>query len=284
MEPNILVGAHMSISGGTHKSIARGEAIGCTAIQIFNKSSRSWHAKALSQEEINLFKSTQKASSIKIVISHTSYLINICSPNAQTEKKSVAALHVELDRCEQLGIPYLVLHPGSHVKSGEEVGIEKIAKNLDLILGKSKGITKILLETMAGQGTNIGHTFEQLKAIRSKCKQKRKIGICLDTCHIFAAGYNINTEKGYQGVMKQFDKILGINLIKAIHVNDSKTECGAHKDRHENLGKGKIARQAFKMIMNDKRFAKVPKILETPVQDEQEYAAEIKMLKRMVKN
>jgi deoxyribonuclease IV len=280
---NILLGAHISVAGGLDKAIPRGEGLGCTAIQIFTKSSRSWTAKKLLPDEIALFKSTLKKSTIKEVIAHSSYLINIGSNNKITEKKSIHALIDELERCEQLGIEYLVLHPGSHLGAGEDFCIEKIAHNLDLVFKSVKGKSGIALETVAGQGTNVGFTFEQLKKICDLCKEKKRLGICLDTCHIFSAGYNISTENGYETTIKTFDKILGLKLLKAIHLNDSKTKLGSKIDRHENIGKGTIPLKTFSFIMNDKRLINVPKILETPVKEEEEYADQIKLLCSLIR-
>ncbi len=281
----ILLGAHVSIVGGIDKSILRGEEINATAIQIFTKSSRSWTTKKLTTDEIKKFKDNWKNSKIvKVVVAHTSYLINLAAKNPDVEKKSIKSLALELERCEELGIPFLVLHPGALVGQTEEIGLAKISKNLDLVLKNSKGITSIALETMAGQGTCVGHTFEQLKAIRSKCKEKNKIKICMDTCHIFAAGYDISTEKSYNEVMNHFEKILGKTVLKIIHLNDSKGALGSRVDRHANIGKGKIPKQTFSWIMNDKRFTGVPKILETPVQNLDDYIPEIKMLRKMVKD
>ncbi|MCK4650754.1 deoxyribonuclease IV [Candidatus Babeliales bacterium] len=277
----VLLGAHMSIAGGLHNAIIQGEKIGCTAIQIFTKNARSWTKKKLTKKEIYLFKKTLQNSIVKIIISHAAYLINLCSTNENVEKKSIIALAQEIERCEQLAIPYLVLHPGAHKDAGEKEGIKKISKNLDLILKKTKGITMLLLEITAGQGTNIGYTFEQLKSIRSKCKTKKKIGICFDTCHVFAAGYDIRTPDKYKIVMKKFDKIIGTKLLKVIHINDSKGECGCRRDQHANIGKGKIKLKTFQMIMTDKRFKNVPKILETPIQSPTDYINEIILLKKM---
>ena len=280
----ILLGAHVSIVGGIDKSILRGEEINATAIQIFTKSSRSWTAKKLTTDEIKKFKDNWKNSKIvKMVVAHTSYLINLAAKNPDVEKKSIKSLALELERCEDLGIPFLVLHPGSLVGQTEEVGIAKISKNLDSVLKNSKGITLIALETTAGQGTNLGYTFEQLKSIRSKCAEKNKIKICLDTCHIFAAGYDISTEKNYNEVMDRFEKILGKSVLKIIHLNDSKGALGSRIDRHANIGKGKIPIKTFELIMNDKRFEGIPKILETPVQNLDDHISEIKMLRKMVK-
>ncbi|HBS48337.1 TPA: deoxyribonuclease IV [Candidatus Dependentiae bacterium] len=281
---NILLGAHVSITGGFDKAILRGEEIGCTAIQIFLKSSRTWHAKKLTLQEIESFKAAQKNSSIKIVVAHCSYLINIASSSNDTEQKSVKALKQELEICNELGVPYLVLHPGSHLKAGEDVGIEKIAKNLDAVLENCDGKTMILLEIMAGQGTNIGYKFEQLKQIRHLCKHKNKVGICFDTCHAFSAGYDISTPKSYEKVWEEFDKILGLKNLKAIHLNDSKSPCGSKVDRHENIGNGTIPLKTFELIMNDKRFSDIPKILETPeTSSGDNYPKEIKLLKSLIK-
>ncbi|MFC1894421.1 deoxyribonuclease IV [Candidatus Dependentiae bacterium] len=280
----ILLGAHVSIAGGLHKAIERGEKIGATAIQIFTKSSRSWFAKKLTEKETELFKiKFKKSKQIKIVIAHSSYLINLAAKDKEIEKKSIKSLILELERCHLLKIPYLVLHPGSHVGQGEEEGIKKIAKNLDAVLTNFKEKTSIILETTAGQGTTLGYKFEQLKKILSLCKKKNKIGICIDTCHILAAGYNIKSKKTYNQVMDKFEKILGKTILKVIHLNDSKTDLNSRVDRHANIGKGKIPLSIFKLIMNDKRFQQIPKILETPIQNENDFISEIELLKKMIK-
>ncbi|MBU4269623.1 deoxyribonuclease IV [Candidatus Dependentiae bacterium] len=282
-EKTILLGAHTSISGGLYKAIEEGESIGATAIQIFTKSSRSWFVKKLTEDEIIKFKEIHKKSKIKVIIAHSSYLINLGSPKKDIEKKSVLSLKQELDRCEELNIPYLVIHPGAYLDSDEQTCIKQISKNLDIILKNSIGKTKILLETTAGQGTNIGHKFEQLKTIYDNCEEKDKLGFCLDTCHIFSAGYDISTEPGYEKTIKDFSKILGLKNLYAIHLNDSKTELNSRKDRHENIGQGKIPKKTFSLIMNDKRLEKIPKILETPVEKTQDYEKEIVFLKSLVK-
>lgn len=279
MTKKILVGAHMSGAGSLHLAFDRGEEVGCTAMQIFTKSNRSWHDKPLSNEQIENFKSRWKTSSVESVIVHASYLINIGSSKSEVEQKAIKALIDEVQRCQQLGIPYLVLHPGSHLGAGEEICIKQIAKNLDIVFDTVDSKTMILLETMAGQGTNVGNTFEQLAAIRAACKHKRKIGFCLDTCHIFTAGYKLATENDYKKVIQQFDEIIGLSNLKAIHLNDSKTTCGSHVDRHECLGKGQIPFKIFELIMNDPRLADIPKILETP--DPGLYKQEIDILKKV---
>lgn len=276
-----LLGAHVSIAGGLHKAVERAEALGGTTMQIFTKNSKSWFAKPLEKDAIEQFQTAMKKSNLSHIMAHASYLINIASPKPHLAKSSISALKHELHRCEQLGIPYLVLHPGAHTGAGEEKGLQNIIKNLNAVLAKANGTTKILLEAMAGQGTGLGHKFEHLKEIYKNCTDKKHLGICLDTCHIFSAGYNIATEKGYNETIEQFDKILGIKKIKAIHLNDTKTPFDSRKDRHESLGFGEIPLKAFRLIMNQKEFESVPKILETP--DPDLYEEEIKKLKKMVK-
>lgn len=276
-----LVGAHVSIAGGLHKAIERAEALGGTTMQIFTKNSKAWFGKPIPQEEAERFRKALKESNLKGVMAHASYLINIASPKPEMIKKSIAGLKHELHRCEELNIPYLILHPGAHTGSGEEKGLEQVSKSLDAVLETANGTTKILLETMAGQGTSLGHTFEQIKTIYQNCKHKKLLGVCLDTCHIFAAGYDIRTEKAYTETMTKFSKVIGLSRLKAIHLNGSKTELGSHKDRHENLGDGYIPNKTFQLIMQDERLVKIPKVLETPSEDGvTEYTREIKLLKR----
>jgi deoxyribonuclease-4 len=280
---DLLLGAHMSIAGGLYKAIERAESIGCTTMQIFTKSNKSWFAPRITDEDAALFKKTLKASQLSKVMVHTSYLINLGSKDATTRKKSIKALATELERCEQLTIPYLVLHPGAHVGGGEEQCMQFIAEGLDAALEAVPGKTKILLETAAGQGTTVGHTFEQLKEIRAQCHHKARVGYCLDTCHVFAAGYDLGSEGGYQSMWKEFDRLLGLNHLHAIHLNDSKKGCGCKLDRHEKIGHGAIPHRAFGWLMNDKRLQDIPFVLETPVEKDplMEYEAEIRMLQKM---
>ena len=263
---SLLLGAHMSIAGKLHQAIERGESIGCTAIQIFTKSNRQWGAKQLTDEEITDFKKAWKQSSIQSVITHATYLINIGSSNKELEKKSIDALSMELDRSASLGIPYLVLHPGSYTDTDEKSCIDRISANLNKLLKKTSGI-HLLLETMAGQGTGVGYTFEQLAEIIKQSDFKSKLGVCLDTCHVFAAGYDFRTKKTYEEMWENFDKIIGLNKLKAIHLNDSKQDLGSRVDRHADIGKGKIGNNAFELLINDPRFFDIPKILETPKKD-----------------
>jgi deoxyribonuclease IV len=260
---SLLIGAHMSVAGEIGLALERGESIGCTAIQIFTKSNRQWHAKALTKEEITAFKDAWKNSSIQSVVTHATYLINIGSPDKEIEKKSVDALSMELERSTSLDIPYLILHPGSHTKTDEASCIQRISDNLNKVLKKNPDMS-ILLETMAGQGTNIGYTFEHLAEIIKQSDFKRQLGVCFDTCHAFAAGYDFKTEKSYKAMWEQFDSIIGLNKLKAIHLNDSKGDLGSRVDRHADIGKGKIGLKAFELLINDPHFFDIPKIIETP--------------------
>lgn len=280
----ILIGSHISSAGELHLAFARGESIGCTVMQIFTKSSRQWFAKKLKDCEIEAFRNASKKSSIKVVVSHAGYLINIASKNPGVIKKSVKSLIDEINLCESLQIPYLVLHPGSHIGAGEEKGIELIAQNLDIALDAVPGKSIILLENMSGQGTNLGYKFEQLRNIIDLCKHKKRLGVCFDTCHAFAAGYDISDHKTYQDTFKLFDKIIGLEKLKIIHVNNSYGALGSKVDRHAPLTDGKIPLEAFKLMMNDKNLVDIPKILETPSDAEMKlWASEIKLLKSFAK-
>lgn len=267
----LLFGAHMSISGGLHHAIERGESIGCTAIQIFTKNNRQWHAKPLDTKDVQLFKKTWSQSPIKSIIVHATYLINIASNKADLEHKSIIALKDELKRCDELDLPYLVLHPGSYTDAHENEALERVAHNLDIIFESIDTKTSVLLETMAGQGTSLCYSFEQIAIIIKKSKHKRKIGVCFDTCHAFAAGYDFSSKKSYDAMWKNFDDLIGIDKLHAIHINDSKTDCGSRVDRHANIGKGKIGLEAFKLLFNDKRFVHIPKVLETPYETIEDY-------------
>ena len=280
MQNKLLLGAHISTAGGLDKVAERALSINASTAQIFTKSNRSWFEKALTEEQILGFKTTIAKAGLQSIVTHAAYLINIGSNNPATEKNSVLSLTQELERCQQLGIPYLVLHPGSHTGAGEAACIKRIGHNLDRVLATSDGTTKILLETMAGQGTNIGSSFEELRDIIAACKTPELLATCFDTCHVFSAGYDISTPELYERVMEDFDRIIGFSNLQCFHLNDSKTPCNSHKDRHEELGKGTIPLEVFQHLVRDKRFASVPKILETPTDPEMElYRREIALLR-----
>ncbi len=280
MQNSLLLGAHISTAGGLDKAAERALSIDATTMQIFTKSNRSWFDNALTHDQITAFKQSITQSGLQSVVTHAAYLINIGSNNPATANTSVASLTQELERCQQLGIPYLVLHPGSHTGAGEVTCIKQIGANLDRVFEKADGTTMILLETMAGQGTNVGYSFEHLRDIIDNCKTKNLVATCLDTCHIFSAGYDISTPESYEQVITQFDTIIGLERLRCIHLNDSKTPFASRKDRHEELGKGSIPLARCNQIVHDKRFASVPKILETPTDPAMDlYRREIALLK-----
>ncbi len=261
----MLLGSHVSIAGGLHKAFTMARDIGCTAIQIFTKNANRWQAKPLTQQTIDRFSDAWAASEVKSIAAHDSYLINLGTPKQELLEKSRNALLNELQRCEQLRIPYLVMHPGAHVGSGEADSLQRVVESFDIIHEQTSGYAcQILVETTAGQGTTLGYTFEHLAKIRELAQAPERIGICLDTCHIFAAGYELRTEAGYQTTMQAFDDIVGLQHLKVIHANDSLKELGCRVDRHQEIGQGCIGLDGFRNLMQDQRLADVPKILETP--------------------
>jgi len=278
------LGAHMSIAGGVDQAPLRAQTIGINAVQIFVKSSNQWRAKPLTDAEIDSFKKNVRACGIDIIFGHDSYLINLAAPDPGNRKKSLDAFHIEMERCEALGLPYLVMHPGSHTGSGEEAGIRHIIESFDLLHARTKSYKlKVLIETTAGQGDNVGYRFEHIAQIIDGVKEKGRLGVCFDTCHVYAAGYDIKTEGGYKKVMAEFDNIIGFDKLHAFHLNDSKKGCGSRVDRHEHLGKGELGLAVFKCLMNDKRFDKVPMVLETPKsEDLHEDVENLKVLRKLI--
>lgn len=265
MKRGLPIGAHMSISGGVDNAILRGDSVGCEVVQIFTKNSNQWKGRPLYKEEIDRFNANIESTGISTVIAHDSYLINLASPDERLRRMSFDAFMDEMDRCRRLGIRHLVMHPGSHTGSGEGEGLRTISEQLSDLLDRTGGWkVDIVLETTAGQGTNLGYRFEHLAAIIDAVSPKNRIKVCFDTCHVFAAGYDISSKEGYDKVMEEFDRILGLDRLAVFHMNDSKKGLGSRIDRHEHLGKGALGKTAFKLIMNDKRFLNIPKILETP--------------------
>jgi deoxyribonuclease-4 len=262
-------GAHMSISGGLHKAFGQGERAGCDTIQIFSKNQQQWRGKTLAEQDIALFKAEQQRSGLGPVIVHDSYLINLASPNDELWEKSIAAFADELERCSALGIPYLVTHPGAHTGSGEEAGLRREATALNRLLEAGTGCeTMILLETTAGQGTCLGQRFEHLAYLIEQAAHPERIGVCVDTCHVLAAGYDIRTPEACAATFAEFDRIVGIERIKALHLNDSQKDLGSRVDRHTHIGAGCVGLEGFRAIVNDPRFADLPMIIETPKGDD----------------
>ena len=260
-----LLGAHMSIAGGVDKALLEGKKVDCDVIQIFTKSSRQWATQPYGQEEIQGFLTNKKETGIITVIAHDSYLLNLGSPDEHLRKRSIQAFIDEMQRCETLSIPYLIAHPGSHTGSGEESGLKNIARSLDEIhKGCPSYKVKVTLEITAGQGTNLGYRFEQIRGIIDATKQSERLRVCFDTEHAFAAGYDIRTKEGYERTFSDFDEIIGLEFLAAFHLNDSKKEFHSRVDRHEHIGKGHIGVEAFRLLMNDQRFWGLPMCLETP--------------------
>ncbi len=271
IKQKLLIGAHLSIQGGFFKAILRAEKIGATCLQIFTKSNRQWKAKPISHSDVEKFITQQENSQVKLVVAHASYLINLASNTNGVAHKSVIALADELKRCEILKIPYLILHPGNFNTEEKITALQKIAEQIDEAFNTSKTTSvTLLLETMAGQGSVVGSTFEEISTILKHIKHKKMIGVCVDTCHIFAAGYKFGTEKEYKELWQHFDNLIGLSKLKVFHMNDSKKEFGARVDRHEHIGKGMIPKKGFQLLMQDPKFKKIPKILETPKKSKNE--------------
>ena len=261
----ILLGAHMSIGGGAHRAIERARSIESTAMQIFVKNNMQWFARPFTNEEIRDFLEHAQRQELAAVFAHANYLINLSATNPQFYANSLRALTEELTRADQLGLPFLVLHPGAHLGAGEEAGLEKIAQSINRVFAKIPKVkTKIALETTAGQGSCLGHTFEHLAYLRASVREPERLCVCLDTAHVFAAGYDLTTAAGTKKMFREFDRIIGLEYLAALHLNDSKTARGSRVDRHEHIGKGQIGLEAFRVIMRDRRFRKIPKVLETP--------------------
>ncbi|MBI3942454.1 MAG: deoxyribonuclease IV [Chloroflexi bacterium] len=263
------LGAHHSISGGLDRAFLAGQESHCEALQLFVKSNRQWAVKALTDEEVDLFRQRQRETGLTPVVAHASYLINLASPNSELWERSRDTLQIELERCERLGISGLVVHPGSHMGSGEAEGLAQIARALGEIHARRPGYqSRILLETMAGQGNSLGGQFEHLAWLLQETTQGERLAVCLDTCHIFAAGHDLRSPGAYAETMKQFDDVIGLERLGAIHLNDSMAPLSSRKDRHAHIGEGMIGLEGFRSILNDPRFAHLPGLLETPKSDD----------------
>ena len=280
-----LLGAHTSTNGGVAAAVDLAEKLQFTAMQIFTKNNNRWFSKPLTDKEILLYKDKLSKSNIKFVVSHDSYLINLCATDPEILAKSRDSFFDELERCELLGIPFLNFHPGSHGGQGEKEGIKIIAESLNIAHEMTKGYkVKSMLEATAGQGTAIGYKFEHLKEIIDLVEEKERMCVCIDTAHIYAAGYDIKTPAGFKKTFKEFDDIIGLDLLQCFHVNDSKKELGSRVDRHDHIGKGFIGLEGFTNLMNDKKLERVPKILETPKGKEQlEDVENLNVLRGLIK-
>lgn len=260
-----VLGAHMSTAGGAFRAVERAKDAGCDCVQLFSKNNNQWAAKPLTDEDVSKFKNALKTLGIASPLVHDSYLINLAAPDDTLLAKSVAAFGVELDRCEQLGVPWLVFHPGAATDGDEQAGLDRVVASLDALYEqRPTHKVRALIETTAGQGTTLGWKFEHLAYILDNAKHSKRLGVCVDTCHIFAAGYAYGTESEYQETFGKLDELVGLKRVLAFHINDSKKGKGSRVDRHEHIGEGMLGAKPFELLMNDKRFAKTPMYLETP--------------------
>jgi deoxyribonuclease-4 len=264
-----IFGAHLSIAGGLHKAAEAAAGLGCGTVQIFTKNASQWVAKPLADEDVRAFKKAVKATKLRHVTAHDSYLINLAAPDDVLYRRSINALTHELERAEALGLAYVVTHPGAHTGSGEEAGVARVIAGLNDVHARCRGFkVKLLLETTAASGTTLGGRFEHLAAMLGRVKDPARLGVCLDTCHVFAAGYPLADEDDYAATIGAFDDLIGLSRLKLFHVNDSLKPLGSRVDRHAGLGLGQIGLDALRRLVTDPRFADRPMILETPKEDD----------------
>jgi deoxyribonuclease IV len=259
-----LFGAHMSVAGGLHNALLDAQRHGCETVQLFSKNASQWNAPDLSDEQVKLFRRTLAETRLRLPIVHDSYLINLATPDEANYRRSIEAFVVEMERAERIGASYLVMHPGAHLGSGEEMGLRRVAAALDEVHGRCPGYRlMVLLETTAGQGTTLGHRFEHLAGILERVSAPKRLGVCLDTCHVFAAGYSLASETDYHATFRAFERLIGLSKLKAFHLNDSRKPLGSRVDRHEHIGRGCMGLEPFRLLVNDKRFRNRPMVLET---------------------
>ena len=276
------IGPHVSASGGVDQAVKNAVEVGANAFALFTKNQRQWYSKPLDKETIAKFRDLCERHDFQPfqILPHDSYLINLGHPEREGLEKSRTAFLDEMQRCEQLGLDRLNFHPGSHLnKSSEEECLKTIAESINIALDKTKGVIAVI-ENTAGQGTNLGHKFEQIRFIIEHVEDKSRVGVCLDTCHSYSAGYDLKSEQGYNETFNHFDEVIGFSYLKGMHINDSKKDFGSRVDRHHSLGKGTLGIDLFRRLMNDTRFDNIPLVLETP--DEEIWADEIKMLRSFI--
>lgn len=266
-----LFGAHMSIAGGCHNALLQAQALGCDSVQLFTRAPGQWSGRELNDEEVRLFRRTLRQTRLRQPTAHDCYLTNLASPDEALYRRSVETFLVELRRVERLGLRYLVMHPGAHVDSGEEAGLARVAAALDEIHGRMPACkARVLLETTAGQGSTLGHRFEHLARILSLVSQPDRLGVCFDTCHVFAAGYALAPAAEYEATMRAFVRAIGLRRLRVFHVNDSLKPQGSRVDRHAHIGRGEMGLEPFRLLVNDRRFRTRPMILETPKETAEE--------------
>jgi deoxyribonuclease-4 len=264
-------GAHMSIAGGYHNALLEAQARGCETVQLFTHAPNQWKAKELSEEEVRVFRRTLRQTRLRLPTAHDCYLTNLASPDEALYRRSLETFLVELQRADRLGLRYLVMHPGAHVDSGEEAGLTRIAAALDEIHGRLPGCKlRVLLETTAGQGSTLGYRFEHLARILSLVSNADRLGVCFDTCHVFAAGYALAPAAEYKATMRAFERTIGLRRLRVFHVNDSRKPQGSRVDRHAHIGRGEMGLEPFRLLVNDRCFRNRPMILETPKEEGEE--------------
>ena len=276
-----LLGAHMPTAGGLGGTVRSGAAIGCTAVQVFTSSPRMWKSSPPTEEKIKDLDAARKETGITALVSHDTYLVNLCHADPEMAEKSLSTLRDEMVRCGEYDIRFVVSHMGAFVGQEPAVGLKRIADAATRILAESPANVTLLMETTAGQGSSANSKFEELGAILEHCKNPDRLAICLDTCHVFAAGYDIRTPETYQATFAEFDRIVGINKLKVIHCNDSKKPLGSRVDRHEHIGKGEIGLEAFRLLVNDPRFENTPIVVETPEAEEM-HAKNVALLRSLI--
>ena len=255
----------MSIAGGLARALERGREVGCSVVQIFLKNQRQWTARPYTDSEVREFRAAWKATAMRVVFAHASYLINLATPAPAEWRRAVDAFHDELERAEALGLPFVVIHPGSHRETGLADGIRRVGRAIDLLHARTRGYrVRVVLENTAGGGSSIGRSFEELAAVVAAVREPARVGVCLDTCHLFAAGYDLRTPDGYRTTMARCRRLLGLRRVRAVHLNDARQPLGSGLDRHEKIGRGHLGVEPFRWLMNDRGFARVPMALETP--------------------
>ncbi len=265
MSETRLLGAHMPTTGGLYKAITGGHELGCTAVQLFTASPRQWRSAGLTDDTVNAFRQAVVDTTMRAVVSHDSYLVNLAAPSAEVMEKSRTAFLEELERCERLGIPWVVTHMGSHLGEGEEAGLARLVDSARYILESTRGYSVgIAMESTAGQGSNLGYRLEHLRTILDGCDGDQRLGVCLDTCHLFAAGYDIAGDGGVTALLDTFDSLIGLSRLKVFHANDALKPLGSRVDRHAHIGDGTLGLEVFRTLLNEPRIRQVPIILETP--------------------
>jgi deoxyribonuclease-4 len=278
-----LFGAHMSIAGGLHNALLAAQVHGCTTVQLFTKSSNQWKAKELTEDDVRTFRRTLRRTRLRKAMAHDCYLINLASPDADLYRRSMEAFLIELQRAEALGLRYLVTHPGSPTDGDEGAGLVRVAGALDEVHRRCPGFrVQVLLETTAGQGNTLGHRFEHLAQILGMVADPRRLGVCLDTCHVFAAGYALAPEAEYGKTMREFNRVIGLKRLRAFHLNDSLKPRGSRVDRHAHIGQGHLGLEPFRLLVNDPRFYNRPMVLETPKEDEMD-TVNLRTLRELVR-